>query len=359
MVDTTGKIVHVKQPLNATRIPASGIEVRVKELQRENGKKAGFWEEFESLQQQEVKHLFSRKEGQLPANRHKNRYKNILPFDHTRVILKEPWPHDYINANYIRPEGEIFEDCEKCYIATQGCLPSTTADFWYMIWQENSRVIVSTTKEFERSKSKCAHYWPDPSEVKELDGGMRITHQKESTSTDFTLREFVLTRNDEERIIYQFHFNAWPDHGVPDDPGCVLNFLSEVNTRQQSIEGAGPIVVHCSAGIGRTGTFIVIDLIIDQVRRHGLHTDIDVRRTIQMVRSQRSGMVQTEAQYQFVYLALLHYVDTLSQLLQAQQKCLEVGREYTNIKWGEGKDFPIKEVVNLGTATIAPLEQGG
>lgn len=109
----------------------------------------------------------------------------------------------------------------------------------------------------------------------------------------------------------------------------------------------GPIVVHCSAGIGRTGTFIVIDLIIDQVRRRGLHTDIDVRRTIQMVRSQRSGMVQTEAQYQFIYLALLHYVEILSQRWQAQQKAAEFGREYTNIKW-EGKEFPIKEVVTLG-----------
>lgn len=102
MVDTMGTIVHLKQPLNATKIPASGIEARVKELTRENGKKAGFWEEFESLQQQEVKHLFSRKEGQKPSKRHKNRYKNILPFDHTRVVLKEPWPHDYINANYIQ-----------------------------------------------------------------------------------------------------------------------------------------------------------------------------------------------------------------------------------------------------------------
>jgi len=102
MVDTTGTIVSLKQPLNATRIAASRIEARVQELQRENGKKAGFWEEFESLQQQEAKHLFSRKEGQKPANKNKNRYKNILPFDHTRVILKDPWPHDYINANYIK-----------------------------------------------------------------------------------------------------------------------------------------------------------------------------------------------------------------------------------------------------------------
>ncbi|XP_021957927.1 tyrosine-protein phosphatase corkscrew isoform X2 [Folsomia candida] len=375
MVDTTGTIVHLKQPLNATRIPASGIEVRVKELKRADGKKAGFWEEFESLQsspvqfwynkkrdrnqlnaQQEVKHVFSRKEGQKPNNRNKNRYKNILPFDHTRVLLKEPWPHDYINANYIEvnPDDEIFEGCKKCYIATQGCLPSTVADFWYMVWQENSRVIVMTTKEFERSKSKCAHYWPDDGEIKEYEGGFKLLMQKESSTPDFTLREFLMTRSGEERVIYQFHFIAWPDHGVPDDPGCVLNFLSEVNFRQESLDGAGPIVVHCSAGIGRTGTFIVIDLIVDQIKRCGLHTDIDIRRGIQMVRAQRSGMVQTEAQYKFIYLALLHYIDTLSHKIQAQQ-CLEVGREYTNIKWGEGKDFPVKETVSIGSNSMNNL----
>ncbi|CAG7834295.1 unnamed protein product [Allacma fusca] len=344
MVDTTGTIVHLKQPLNATKIPASGIEARVKELNRENGKKAGFWEEFESLQQQEIKHLFQRKEGQKTVNRHKNRYKNILPFDHTRVVLKEPWPHDYINANFVRPDDEIFERCDKCYIATQGCLPSTTADFWFMVWQENSRVIVMTTKEIERSKSKCAHYWPDSGEVKEFEG-IKLTHMKEVTNTDFTVREFLMARDGEERLIYQFHFQAWPDHGVPDDPGCVLNFLSEVNNRQESLDEAGPIVVHCSAGIGRTGTFIAIDLIVDQIRRNGLHTDIDIRRTIQIIRGQRSGMVQTEAQYQFVYLALVHYMSTLSQRIQAQQKCLEVGREYTNIKWSEAKDFSGKDTL--------------
>lgn len=95
--------------------------------------------------------------------------------------------------------------------------------------------------------------------------GMKLSFLKESSNTDFILREFSLKYHKEERVIYQFHFNAWPDHGVPDDPGCVLNFLYEVNKRQEMLETAGPIIVHCSAGIGRTGTFIVVDLIIDQV----------------------------------------------------------------------------------------------
>jgi tyrosine-protein phosphatase non-receptor type 11 len=259
MVETNGHVVHLKQPFNATRINASGIDGRVKELQKENGQlkgKIGFWEEFESLQQQECKHLFSRKEGQKPENRNKNRYKNILPFDHTRVILRGKEPEDeYINANYIRP-ADLVGDGRKLYIATQGCLTTTTNDFWHMVWQENSRVIVMTTKLFERGKSKCARYWPEEGEEEEF-GTIKISNLSENSTADYTLRKFKVTKQGdtegEQRKVFHFHFQAWPDHGVPSDPGCVLNFLHEVNARQESIAGAGPVVVHCSAGIGRTG----------------------------------------------------------------------------------------------------------
>ncbi|XP_071451601.1 tyrosine-protein phosphatase non-receptor type 11-like isoform X3 [Hetaerina americana] len=359
MVETSGTVVHLKQPFNATRINASGIHSRVKELQKENGHstgKAGFWEEFESLQQQECKHLFSRKEGQKVENRNKNRYKNILPFDHTRVKLKEVDPSipgsEYINANYIKPEDEPFpEGRMKHYIATQGCLPSTTSDFWQMVWQENTRVIVMTTKEIERGKNKCARYWPEEGQMKEY-GRVRVRNLSESSTADYTLREFLVSyvqdeREDaiaplglrggrkgcdsemmdsvlgEERKVFHYHFQAWPDHGVPSDPGCVLNFLHDVNARQESIRCAGPVLVHCSAGIGRTGTFIVIDMILDQIERQGLDCEIDIQRTIQMVRSQRSGMVQTEAQYKFVYLAVQHYIAAESQRRQAEQLTLE------------------------------------
>ncbi|XP_071451599.1 tyrosine-protein phosphatase non-receptor type 11-like isoform X1 [Hetaerina americana] len=368
MVETSGTVVHLKQPFNATRINASGIHSRVKELQKENGHstgKAGFWEEFESLQQQECKHLFSRKEGQKVENRNKNRYKNILPFDHTRVKLKEVDPSipgsEYINANYIKPEDEPFpEGRMKHYIATQGCLPSTTSDFWQMVWQENTRVIVMTTKEIERGKNKCARYWPEEGQMKEY-GRVRVRNLSESSTADYTLREFLVSyvqdeREDaiaplglrggrkgcdsemmdsvlgEERKVFHYHFQAWPDHGVPSDPGCVLNFLHDVNARQESIRCAGPVLVHCSAGIGRTGTFIVIDMILDQIERQGLDCEIDIQRTIQMVRSQRSGMVQTEAQYKFVYLAVQHYIAAESQRRQAEQ-ILQLGREYTNIRY--------------------------
>ncbi|XP_050303193.1 tyrosine-protein phosphatase corkscrew isoform X2 [Anthonomus grandis grandis] len=364
MVETSGTVVHLKQPFNATRINASGIHSRVKQLQSENGPnsfgKAGFWEEFESLQQQEFKHLYSRKEGSKPENRNKNRYKNILPFDDTRVKLKnvDQSGSDYINANYIqwKCDDPINQSGDsgaegKTYIATQGCLPSTIPDFWQMVWQENCRVIVMTTKETERLKNKCARYWPEEHCTKEY-GKITVKNLMESSTQHYTLREFSVTQEgcSDERKVYHYHFTAWPDHGVPSDPGCVLNFLHEVNKRQEELQKdleqpPGAILVHCSAGIGRTGTFIVIDMILDQLKKYGLDCEIDIQRTIQMVRAQRSGMVQTEAQYKFVYLAVQHHIETITERMKAEQKSMQTGREYTNIRYSS------TDISNTGSLT--------
>uniref|UniRef100_A0A8C2TG71 protein-tyrosine-phosphatase n=1 Tax=Coturnix japonica TaxID=93934 RepID=A0A8C2TG71_COTJA len=166
MVEKSGAVVHLKQPFNATRINAANIENRVRELNKmaDHSEKAkqGFWEEFEMLQQQECKLLYPRKEGQRPENKAKNRYKNILPFDTTRVALRdvdESVPgSDYINANYIKSIPEDGRNSEHCkiYIATQGCLQTTVNDFWTMVYQENSHVIVMTTKEVERGRVRAA-----------------------------------------------------------------------------------------------------------------------------------------------------------------------------------------------------------
>lgn len=127
----------------------------------------------------------------------------------------------------------------KTYIATQGCLQSTIIDFWNMIWQENTRVIVMTTKEIERGKNKCAKYWPDLKQSKEF-GDAKVTCINESVKNDYTLREFDFSwKNQKERRIYHYHFQVWPDHGVPSDPGCVLNFLQDVNTRQNQLKTTG------------------------------------------------------------------------------------------------------------------------
>lgn len=186
---------------------------------------------------------------------------------------------DYINANYISWKTDDAsemgggESAGKVYIATQGCLPSTVPDFWQMVWQENCRVIVMTTKETERLKNKCARYWPDPGDSKQY-GHVVVQNLAESSTPHYTLREFLVTMegSDEERKAFHYHFTvswrvspsslfskrkrqAWPDHGVPSDPGCVLNFLHEVNKRQDELQRElpnnqppGAILVHCSAG---------------------------------------------------------------------------------------------------------------
>uniref|UniRef100_A0A2K6UNH4 Tyrosine-protein phosphatase non-receptor type n=1 Tax=Saimiri boliviensis boliviensis TaxID=39432 RepID=A0A2K6UNH4_SAIBB len=331
-------------PLNTTRINAAEIESRVRELSKlaetTDKVKQGFWEEFETLQQQECKLLYSRKEGQRQENKNKNRYKNILPFDHTRVVLHDGDPNepvsDYINANIIMPEFET--KCnnskpKKSYITNLGNSETLSLQRNTKIrWAWWHMPVVLATQEAE---SKCVKYWPDEYALKEY-GVMRVRNVKESAAHDYTLRELKLSKvgqGNTERTVWQYHFRTWPDHGVPSDPGGVLDFLEEVHHKQESIMDAGPVVVHCSAGIGRTGTFIVIDILIDIIREKGVDCDIDVPKTIQMVRSQRSGMVQTEAQYRFIYMAVQHYIETLQRRIEEEQKSKRKGHEYTNIKY--------------------------
>ncbi|KAM4703672.1 tyrosine-protein phosphatase non-receptor type 11-like [Rhinophrynus dorsalis] len=354
MVERSGAVVHLKQPFNATRINAANIETRVRELNKmaDNTEKAkqGFWEEFEMLQQQECKLLYPRKEGQRPENKSKNRYKNILPFDTTRVTLwdaDETVPgSDYINANYIKSEPDDPRGSHQCkvYIATQGCLQNTVCDFWTMVYQENTHVIVMTTKEMERSRKKCFRYWPDENCTKEY-GCISVRSLGVHLEKDYILRELEMTRTDREespRHISHYQYLSWPDHGVPNEPGGVLSFLDEINTAQQSISQSGPIVVHCSAGIGRTGTIIVVDMLVDIINRQGLDCDIDIPKTIQMVRRQRSGMVQTEAQYKFIYMAVQKYIESRKRHLEDEQRGKMKEREYTNIQYPAGDKVKTK-----------------
>uniref|UniRef100_A0A8C3JZT3 protein-tyrosine-phosphatase n=1 Tax=Calidris pygmaea TaxID=425635 RepID=A0A8C3JZT3_9CHAR len=291
------------------------------------------------LQQQECKLLYPRKEGQRPENKAKNRYKNILPFDTTRVALQdvdESVPgSDYINANYIKSIPEDGRNSEHCkiYIATQGCLQTTVNDFWAMVYQENSHVIVMTTKEVERGRNKCFRYWPDKGCTKEY-GCISVRNVSEREAQGYYLREVVglcSLQDERPRLVKHYQYFSWPDHGVPNEPGGVLSFLDQVNRAQRSIPGTGPIIVHCSAGIGRTGTIIVIDILVDIIHRQGLDCDIDIPKTIQMVRRQRSGMVQTEAQYKFVYMAVQQYIEAEQKRLEEEQRNKRKERDYLNI----------------------------
>ncbi|XP_072250141.1 tyrosine-protein phosphatase non-receptor type 6 isoform X1 [Leuresthes tenuis] len=341
--EISGHWVHLKQPYYSTRVIAADIDCRVKQLdqtaeQQKEGEgeksKAGFWEEFDALQKLEAKVKKSREEGQRPENKSKNRYKNILPFNDTRVILEDADPNvvgsDYINANYVKNKLRESED-KKVYIATQGCLLTTVDDFWQMVWQEKTRVIVMTTREVEKGRNKCVPYWPDPHGTKEF-GPYVVTFTTERDATDYKVRILEISPKNQPKVsrtIWHYQYLSWPDHGVPQEPGGVLSFLSQVNSKQDEYPGAGPMIVHCSAGIGRTGTIIVIDMILEAIDSQGLDCDIDVSKYIQMVREQRSGMVQTEAQYKFIYLAVSEYIQTTK---AKDHACMETDTEYGNLQ---------------------------
>ncbi|KTG29665.1 hypothetical protein cypCar_00010808, partial [Cyprinus carpio] len=230
-------------------------------------------------------------------NRNKNRYGNIIAYDHTRVRLQllEGDPHsDYINANYIdgyhRP---------RHYIATQGPMQETVRDFWRMIWQENSGSIVMVTNLVEVGRVKCVRYWPDETEVY---GDIKVTLIETEPLAEYVIRTFTVQKkgHHEIREIRQFHFTSWPDHGVPCYATGLLGFIRQVKFLNPP--DAGPIVVHCSAGAGRTGCFIAVDIMLDMAESEGV---VDIFNCIRELRSQRVNMVQTEEQYVFVHDAIL------------------------------------------------------
>lgn len=254
----------------------------------------GFKEEYESFfEGQSATWDVAKKE----QNRTKNRYGNIIAYDHSRVILQpiEDDPSsDYINANYIdgyqRPSH---------YIATQGPVHETVYDFWRMVWQEQSACIVMVTNLVEVGRVKCYKYWPDDAEVY---GDFKVTFVEVEPLAEYVVRTFTLERRgfNEVREVKQFHFTGWPDHGVPYHATGLLSFIRRV--KLSNPPSAGPIVVHCSAGAGRTGCFIVIDIMLDMAEREGV---VDIYNCVKALRSRRINMVQTEEQYIFIHDAIL------------------------------------------------------
>uniref|UniRef100_A0A8C2GHQ8 protein-tyrosine-phosphatase n=1 Tax=Cyprinus carpio TaxID=7962 RepID=A0A8C2GHQ8_CYPCA len=255
-------------------------------------------QEYESI---DPGQQFTWEHSNLEVNKPKNRYANVIAYEHTRVILPLTdgiMGSDYINANYIDGYRK-----QNAYIATQGPLPETFGDFWRMVWEQRAASVVMMTKLEEKSRIKCDQYWP--SRGTDTYGTVQVTLLDTMELATFCVRTFSLHKSgcNERREVRQFQFTAWPDHGVPEYPTPFLAFLRRVKACNPP--DAGPVIVHCSAGVGRTGCFIVIDAMLERIRHE---RTVDVYGHVTLMRSQRNYMVQTEDQYGFIHEALLEAV---------------------------------------------------
>ncbi|XP_022916311.1 tyrosine-protein phosphatase non-receptor type 4 [Onthophagus taurus] len=237
-------------------------------------------------------------EAEKANNITKNRYRDISPYDATRVILKNTTENDYINANYVNMKINGTEIINK-YIATQGPLQSTTEDFWNMIYEQDCNLIVMLTTLTERGRPKCHKYWPCTGESIGFENiSIKCLHEQEDSSGSFIFRDFILTENisKSERQIRHMQYVAWPDHGVPDSPIQFLDFTNRVrDVRKISPESV--IVVHCSAGIGRTGVLVLMETALCLMEASQPVFPFEIVRTM---RQQRAMMIQNASQYKFV-----------------------------------------------------------
>ncbi|XP_043500700.1 tyrosine-protein phosphatase 99A isoform X2 [Polistes fuscatus] len=272
----------------------------------------GFSKEYEIIQSESGGYTVEN--SQFAENKAKNRYLNILAYDHTRVQLLScgggppKKGQDYVNANYIDGWQRA-----RAYIGTQGPLPPTFDGFWRMVWEQRVSIVVMITNLVERGRRKCDMYWPK--EGTETYGYIQVTLVREDIMATYTIRTLQIRHlkikkkkngtNMGERTIWQYHYTGWPDHGVPDHPLPVLSFIRKSSNANPP--DAGPIVVHCSAGVGRTGTYIVIDAMLKQAKSKN---EINVFGFLKHIRTQRNFLVQTEEQYIFIHDALQEAIES-------------------------------------------------
>jgi len=307
----------------------------------------GFTEHYDKIRG-DPKHLKQSLDvASLAVHAPKNRYRNVLAYDHSRVVLKDGQVGDYINGNRIPG----FKNLGR-YIATQGPVPTSIGDFWRMVWQENVSTIVKVTREVESGVLKCHRYWPDPHgeppQKTVVLGGVTITHLEHDQNDVFVTRNFKISKDGVERELAQYSYEAWPDHGVPLTTKQFLDFRAAV--KKTTDASKGPVVVHCSAGVGRTGTYITVDRILDAVASLTKSKDLDVDSVVFELRMHRMLMVQTQTQFQFCYKAVL---DGIRMMLNAQNVATlsRAHKEFVNKDAEEAKEREVIEEKELGNVT--------
>ncbi|XP_038157020.1 receptor-type tyrosine-protein phosphatase H-like [Cyprinodon tularosa] len=257
----------------------------------------GFSQEYESLASVGIDQ--TRNAATVPENKAKNRFTNILPYDWSRVkLVGSNVTSDYINANYLPGYNS-----NKEYIATQGPLPSTVNDFWRMVWEQKVRRIVMVTNCIEAGRTKCEQYWPEDRKQCRY-GELTVSKKSEEKESNWIQREFTLKHSNdpEQRTVKHFHFTAWPDHGVPTSTEVLIRFRRLMRQHIESEGSKAPTVVHCSAGVGRTGTIIALDVLLQQLQRE---EKVGIKGFVEKMRRHRSHMVQTESQYVFLHQCIM------------------------------------------------------
>ncbi|TRZ02636.1 hypothetical protein DNTS_000622 [Danionella cerebrum] len=310
MVQTEDQYVFIHEALleaavcGNTEVPARSLYTHIQKLtQPSPGDTLTAMElEFKKLANSKA-HTSRFISASLPCNKFKNRLVNIMPFESSRVCLQPirgVEGSDYINASFIDGYRQ-----QKAYIATQGPLSETTEDFWRMLWEHNSTIVVMLTKLREMGREKCHQYWPAERSARYQ--YFVVDPMAEYNMPQYILREFKVTdaRDGQSRTIRQFQFTDWPEQGVPKTGEGFIDFIGQVHKTKEQFGQDGPITVHCSAGVGRTGVFITLSIVLERMRYEGV---VDMFQTIKTLRTQRPAMVQTEDQYQLCYRAALEYL---------------------------------------------------
>uniref|UniRef100_A0A8C9SHP7 Tyrosine-protein phosphatase non-receptor type 9 n=1 Tax=Scleropages formosus TaxID=113540 RepID=A0A8C9SHP7_SCLFO len=308
----------------SVHVPEHG-GMAVKELLQyvKRKKKKGIYQEYEEIRKEPPAGTFEY--SKKLSNQIKNRYSDVLCLDHSRVTLTTRHDtSDYINASFMDGYKRV-----NAYVATQGPLPKTFGDFWRMVWEQRVLIIVMTTRVVERGRVKCGQYWPLEEGSADVYGRFQVRNSRIEMFQDFKLSHLELcdSQSGERRDVAHYLYVSWPDFGVPKSASAMLDFRAQVKRHQEAAfqamctdwtgpAGGPPLVVHCSAGIGRTGTFCTLDICLSRLDDIGT---VDVRQTVRRMRSQRAFSIQTWDQYYFCYRAVLEYAQRRG-LLPGNQK---------------------------------------
>ncbi|KAM9255314.1 tyrosine-protein phosphatase non-receptor type 22 [Cariama cristata] len=298
-------------------------EILLQNLERAQGKKLNreeFVDEFLKLKRQSTKYrsdkIYPTAASEQPENIKKNRYKDILPFDHSRVelsLITSDADSHYINANFIKG---VYGP--RAYIATQGPLPTTVIDFWRMIWEYEVLIVVMACMEFEMGKKKCERYWAEVDGSPLQCGPFSVACEAEEKKNEYVIRTLKVTLNEEIRTIHQFHYKNWPDHDVPSSIDPILELIDEIRCYQP--DDSIPICIHCSAGCGRTGVICAIDYTQKLLKDRIVPVNFSIFSLIQEMRTQRPSIVQTKEQYELVYDAVIELFKRQIKALDAQEE---------------------------------------